>query len=240
MCNVCASLCSSCMHFDCVASPVGNMTEFSNEGCEEKIATRCFFNDAELLSPCKSNASDDQQHTSTETSNLLSRCSSHDSFSENAERKVTLRASHASKDIEMGQRVSEDGGLPNPSTVHGNIIFSNQHKNQKDLECPGDDISCISRADGPIGDSKGEGDTKNVTYSSASVNSSPIGVRVVNVEWTSHCLVSSRREELECKSEFTKESKRRTAGLSKKLDPSEISSLRGAYAGRASRKVHIL
>lgn len=232
ICNVCATLCSSCMHFDRVASLVGKMTEFSDEGCQEKIASRCFFNDAELLSPCKSNASDDQQHTSSETSNLLSGCSSHESFSENAESKVILRASHTSEDIEMGQPLAEDSGLPNPSTFHGNIIFSNQHKNQNDLECPGDDISCISRADGPVGDHNGEGDRKNVSYSSASVNSSPIAVATVNVEPTSHCLVSSHRgEELELKSEFTKESMRKTAGLSNKLDPSEISYLRGVYAG---------
>ncbi|KAL6327202.1 hypothetical protein AAG906_015241 [Vitis piasezkii] len=34
-------------------------------------------------------------------------------------------------------------------------------KKQNDLECPGDDISCISKADGPIGDHNGEGDRKN-------------------------------------------------------------------------------
>ena len=217
---------------------MGNMTDFSDEGYEEKIASRCCFNDAGLLSPCKSNASEDQRHTSSETSNLLSRCSSHDSFSENAESMVTLRVSHASEDIEMGQTVAEDGFLPNSSTFHGNVIFSNQHKNQKDLEGPGDDISCISRADGSIGDCNGVGDKKNVSCSSASVNSSPIGVAIVNVERTSHCLVSSHcGEELEHKPEFTKESTRKTDVLSKKLDPSEISSLRGAYAGPASPKV---
>ena len=62
---------------------------------------------------------------------LLSGCSSHEPFSENAESEVILRASHTSEDTEMGQPLAEDSRLPNPSTFHGNIIFSNQHRKSR-------------------------------------------------------------------------------------------------------------
>lgn len=214
-CNGCATPCSSCIHFDCVSSQVGKMNDFSDEGCLEKISSRCFSNDAELLSPCKSSSSDVQQHIRSKMSNLLSGCSSNDSFSGNAESKVNLKASHISKDIEMGQSIVEDSGLPNPSTFCGKRIFLSPHKKQKSSECLGDDISSISRAHDPIGDFNGEGERKNVSYSSASVNSSLVDVATVSVGQAPNCLVSNHyEEEFEHKFEFTKESMRKISGLS--------------------------
>ncbi|XP_043694690.1 uncharacterized protein LOC122645453 isoform X2 [Telopea speciosissima] len=193
-CNVCSAPCSSCMHFNRAVSFMASKTEdeFSDETCRGKVASRCSFNDAGMLPSFKSRACSDQQPTASETSNLLSASSSHDSFSENAESKMALRTSDASGDVEMlpkhslggmngqdqpiskpvsGQRAVISAGSHTASNLDQGI-FSNQHQECKGIDCHGDNVSCVSGAndaDVPNGHHIVDMNRKNVSCSSASV-----------------------------------------------------------------------
>ncbi|XP_042486315.1 uncharacterized protein LOC122066561 isoform X3 [Macadamia integrifolia] len=193
-CNVCSAPCSSCMHFNRAVSFMASKTEdeFSDETCRGKAASRCSFNDAGILPSFKSRSCNDQQPTASETSNLLSASSSHDSFSENAESKMALRTFDASEDFEMLPKYPSDGmngqDQPISKTVSGQrtIIsadshtasnldqgtFSNQYQEHKGFDCNGDNVSCVSGAndaDVPNGHHIVDMDRKNVSCSSASV-----------------------------------------------------------------------
>ncbi|KAI3937152.1 hypothetical protein MKW92_023047 [Papaver armeniacum] len=148
-CNVCAAPCSSCMHFDRVASrmDVKSEDECSDGTSRGKEASRCSFSVTGVLPISKNIALQKRQcAAASETSNVFSACSSHDSFSENAESKAT-------EDIEM-LPVLPSGGT---------------------LECHGDNISCVSGvndAGPPVADLPNSNmKWKNVSSSSASVSS---------------------------------------------------------------------
>jgi len=101
-CNVCSAPCSSCMHLN--RALMGSRTEeFSDESCRVNAVSQYSVNESGTLSSLKSRASDNLQHTTSETSNLHSVNSSHDSFSENADSKSTLRSTIISDalDVEM-------------------------------------------------------------------------------------------------------------------------------------------
>ncbi|KAL5985369.1 hypothetical protein ACLOJK_027353 [Asimina triloba] len=100
ICNLCSAPCSSCMHL--------------NASFTESKAGDDYSDDAGRLHLLKSRACDDGRHSASEASNLLSTTSSHDSFTENAQSKETMR----NHDVPEG---SEDG-----------------------LECHGDNISCVT------------------------------------------------------------------------------------------------
>lgn len=96
------------------------------------------------------------QHTASETSNLISVNSSHDSFSENAESKASLRTtdvSCASQDFEVSQKLLSGGSVreglrtfkarkkgSDKSTV------KNKFQDSRGLEGHDDNISCLSGA----------------------------------------------------------------------------------------------
>ncbi|XP_026401607.1 uncharacterized protein LOC113297375 isoform X2 [Papaver somniferum] len=148
-CNVCAAPCSSCMHFDRVASrmDVKSEDECSDGTSRGKEASRCSFSVTGVLPISKNITLQKRQcAAASETSNVFSACSSHDSFSENAESKAT-------EDIEMLPVVSSGGTL----------------------ECHGDNISCVSGvndAGPPVADHPSSNmKWKNVSSSSASVSS---------------------------------------------------------------------
>ncbi|XP_042512019.1 uncharacterized protein LOC122087095 isoform X2 [Macadamia integrifolia] len=205
-CNVCSAPCSSCMHFNRAVSFMASKTEdeFSDETFRGKANSRCSFNDAAVLTP-KSRACNDQQPTASETSNLLSTSSSHDSFSENAQSKI-LRTFETSEDVKMLPKHYSAGmngqDLPIPKTISGQraVIsasshiasnldrrtFSNQDQEQKGSDCHGDNISCVSGAndaDLPNVDHNVDMERKNVSCCSASVCSYPLGIieKKVNV-----------------------------------------------------------
>ncbi|KAL6008469.1 hypothetical protein ACLOJK_033980 [Asimina triloba] len=112
----------------------------------------------------KSRACDDQQHTASDASNLLSTGSSHDSLSENAESKVTMRTSETSdgvEDVEMLPKMSLkiDGSQHTTQcntssqsaiTSHTSIpsgaseMTSGQDNKQQAPEHHGDNISCVT------------------------------------------------------------------------------------------------
>ncbi|PKA53123.1 Methyl-CpG-binding domain-containing protein 9 [Apostasia shenzhenica] len=102
-CNVCSAPCLSCMHYSHSLSVMGSNSE---NGCSGNICTSgetsSFF-----MADAKSRICDDSYNGASETSNILSVSSSHDSFSENAESKSTVRASGAydlSDYVDMSQK----------------------------------------------------------------------------------------------------------------------------------------
>ncbi|XP_077235297.1 ASI1-immunoprecipitated protein 2-like isoform X2 [Tasmannia lanceolata] len=170
-CNVCSTPCSSCMHFNRAVSVMESkvVDEFSEQICKEKERNQCSYNDSELLPLFKSRACDDRQHTATETSNLLSASSSHDSFSENAESKASMRAfetSDVSEDVEMLPKLSSGGnigedqplGMPCNVATRGALLSSHKpipsdllqrtsfrkYQEWRGSECHGDNISCVT------------------------------------------------------------------------------------------------
>ncbi|XP_019705590.2 protein PARALOG OF AIPP2 isoform X2 [Elaeis guineensis] len=166
-CNVCFAPCSSCMHRNMSAMMSKVECGFSDSICERKETDSCSFIGVDELPPTKSRACDNQQHAASDTSNLISTSSSHDSYSENAESKATLRASalyDASEDVDMPPKVSlgdaaeEDQPLRkatgtshrlNPSCCHSASdshlgMFLHRDEEQRGLECHGDNLSCIT------------------------------------------------------------------------------------------------
>ncbi|XP_041013046.1 uncharacterized protein LOC121256342 isoform X2 [Juglans microcarpa x Juglans regia] len=152
-CNVCSAPCSSCMHLN--QALMGSKTEeFSDESCRGNVASQYSFNESGPLSSLKCRASDSLQHTTSETSNVVSFNSGHDSFSENADSKSTLRSSvisYASEDLEIlpkltsGERISEDQLSFKPECVLDQRTFSNKYKEIKAVEGHDDNIACVSR-----------------------------------------------------------------------------------------------
>ena len=97
-CNVCSAPCSSCLHLN--RSFMGSKAdEFSDETCRVNAASQYSINVGDASSSFKRKACDSLQHTTSETSNLLSVNSSHDSLSENAESKATMRSSDTSVEV---------------------------------------------------------------------------------------------------------------------------------------------
>jgi len=185
-CNVCSAPCSSCMHNNRTLLAMESKTEYgsSRNGCAPKEADSCSFICADAMPLYKSRICDDLQRAASDVSNLFSASSSHDSYSENAESKATVRTS-ASEDInmppllplrEVENRFLQDKSLFS-SDNHITSDFCHRMSSQKDEEqrglgCHGDNISCITG----VKDSNTKGhhnmdmDDKNATCSSASAD----------------------------------------------------------------------
>lgn len=121
-CNVCSATCSSCMHRIAAAMESDGDCGSSDNIFERKEADSCSFVGA------KCGSCNDLQIAASETSNLLSGSSSHDSYSENADSK-TVRKSTAYdtyEDIDIPLKVStveavkEDKVLRNGTASLGN------------------------------------------------------------------------------------------------------------------------
>ncbi|KAJ7982627.1 putative RING/FYVE/PHD zinc finger protein [Quillaja saponaria] len=87
-CNMCSAPCSSCMHRN-RALMGSKIHEFSDENCRLGECSQ-YSMDKGDVSSVRSRACESMQCTISETSNILSINSSHDSFSENADSKGTL------------------------------------------------------------------------------------------------------------------------------------------------------
>lgn len=179
-CNVCFAPCSSCMHLNLAL--MGSKTEeFSDETCRETTGSQYSINEADDLRSFKGRPCNNLQQTASEASNPLSVNSSHDSFSVNAESKVTLRSSEisdASEDFEIHPKFSSRGG-----TAEGQIspkleigldqrISLNKYDDPKGAEGLDDNISCVSRANDTstvLSENNRNMDIKNLSHSSASV-----------------------------------------------------------------------
>lgn len=166
-CNVCSAPCSSCMHINRTTSVMDSNVEstYSINKLRREETDCCSYDGSGGLQPYKSRACDDPQHATSETSNLLSVNSSHDSYSENAESKSTLIATNdVSGDVEMRPKLSveavgEGGLLPKETNISSNCLLSSKSdlmtvphqepfrggkEEQRDLECHGDNISCAT------------------------------------------------------------------------------------------------
>ncbi|KAL5767551.1 hypothetical protein ACOSQ2_014334 [Xanthoceras sorbifolium] len=145
-CNVCAAPCSSCMHLK--RALMGSKTD---DTCRETTASQHSINDGDILPSFKGRPCDSLQHTASEASNMLSVNSSHDSFSENAESKATMRSPEtydASEDFEMHPKLSSGAEAqlsPKAGNVSDQRILSNKNDDSKGVEGHDDNISCISR-----------------------------------------------------------------------------------------------
>ncbi|KAM2731068.1 hypothetical protein EV1_002240 [Malus domestica] len=132
-CNVCSAPCSSCMHPN--RSFMGSKAdEFSDETCRVNAASQYSINVGDTSSSFKRKACDSLQHTTSETSNLLSVNSSHDSLSENAESKATLRSSDTS---ENAVEVHDDNISCISRANDANLAVNNHNRNVewKNLSC---------------------------------------------------------------------------------------------------------
>ncbi|KAH7659143.1 Zinc finger RING/FYVE/PHD-type protein [Dioscorea alata] len=166
-CNVCSAPCSSCMHINRTTSVMESNVEgtYSINKLRREEADSCSYDGPGGLPLYKSRACDDPQHATSETSNLLSVSSSHDSYSENAESKSTLIATNdVSEDVEMHPKLSveavgEGGLLPKETNISSSCVLSSKSnpisvphqepfrsgkEEQRDLECHGDNISCAT------------------------------------------------------------------------------------------------
>lgn len=161
-CNVCSAPCSSCMHYNRSISAIKNESGFSGVICVrgEEADSSSAINLGGMPS-CKSRICDDLQHVASETSNLLSTTSSHDSCFENADSKANFRTStvyDASDYVDMPQDVcsrefvEEERPLEkkpghgrinshsNTSAQLGHGFSSGQGEEQSALECHGDNL----------------------------------------------------------------------------------------------------
>ncbi|XP_062147410.1 ASI1-immunoprecipitated protein 2 isoform X4 [Alnus glutinosa] len=173
-CNLCSAPCSSCMHLN--RALMGSRTEeFSDESCRVNAVSQYSVNESGTLSSLKSRASDNLQHTTSETSNLHSVNSSHDSFSENADSKSTLRSTIISDalDVEMltklasGGTIAEDQLSSKPQCGLDQRTFSNKYVEIKE-EGHDDNISCVRPNDATVVVSN---HNRNINSSTASVSS---------------------------------------------------------------------
>ncbi|PKU73101.1 uncharacterized protein LOC110093181 isoform X1 [Dendrobium catenatum] len=165
-CNICAAPCSSCMHNFPSSSVIGST---SDSGCSGSIFSRgkadiCFSVDVNGTQFYKKRKCDDSLNASSETSNMLGISSSHNSFSENAESKSTLKAS-ASDDLEdldkpqigfSGEVIKKVQPLVEKTyqdhfsadshiSIHiGCRDSSGEVEEQPGLECHEDNISCLT------------------------------------------------------------------------------------------------
>lgn len=246
-CNECTGSCSCCMAASLLRmkADVG----FSYEISKGKVDAQYSRSGADMLSPVDSSCNSRNRSTS-EISNLLSACSSHDSFSENEESKDTLRASGTSEHSEMlveendQQTARKNPGLSRTILFHdSNILFKN-HQKPKELECIGDDASCISGSeytDKIAGDHHCYTDRKNVSSSSTSIDSFPAIENAANVRPTLCSLAKGQFDTIDNNQprtliKFTKESSPTIAVFSNKSNQIDISSARDFYIGANSSK----
>ncbi|XP_022148589.1 uncharacterized protein LOC111017216 isoform X4 [Momordica charantia] len=176
-CNVCSAPCSSCMHLKRALS-VSKTEEHSDETSRVNATTQYSANDTDAISSVKSRACDSSLHATSETSNLLSVNSSHDSFSENADSMATIRSSDAadfSADIDMHKKlfggIVAEGHIATESSIQA---ISETHESIKGAEGHDDNISCVSgssNANMAVVSHKETMDKKKFSCGSASVDS---------------------------------------------------------------------
>ncbi|XP_059443236.1 uncharacterized protein LOC132175344 isoform X3 [Corylus avellana] len=244
-CNVPATPCSPSMHLERMASVmVTKVDAFSDEACKRRAACGSSSSDVDLLSPSSSSGCNGRQHTSSEISNVFSACCSHDSFSENVESKPILKSTDVSENIEMHVKVNTgptaegQHDFPKVQIIYPQV-YSIQLQKQKEMECLGDNVSCISRSDYTkmiVGDHHGDANMKNLLCTSASVDSVPAVEKAINDQPACHYLASSSHFDKvdnhdPWRPNFDKESAQAVADISSKSDQSEISSLRDLCAG---------
>ncbi|XP_072961642.1 uncharacterized protein [Typha angustifolia] len=185
-CNVCSAPCSSCLHRSLSVMELKVESAFSDNSGRVEEDGSCTLIDADEQPLCKRRKFDDEQHVSSETSNIVSANSSNDSSCENVESKVMLGTSTTcdiSENVDMPSEVCEaiaGQQLLSPKNFHSDNEFcssprehqrfSDQDGEKHGVECHGDNISCLSGfkdASVPTSDQTVEVDKKDITCNSA-------------------------------------------------------------------------
>lgn len=223
-CNVCSAPCSSCMHNNRTLLSMDSKVECgsSRNSCAMKEAESCSFSCADGKPLYEGRTCDERAAMASEASNLFCASSSHDSDSENAESKATVRASVSSERLEdvglhlfeqlreplvhkiiQKKRSDVGDGLFSPNShakknchVTSDLCqstYSNKDK-QRASECHGDNISCITGTkDSNINVGLGDVDSdKNNTSCAPAVTQSVDNAVLVEL---TDCSYSSRHEE---------------------------------------------
>lgn len=247
-CNLCSAPCSSCMHVN--QTLMGSKVDESpDETCHRDATSQYSINEGESFPPLKSRACDNLQHTGSETSNIFSVTSSHDSFSENVESKANMRSSdisYASEGVEMCPKsksldTSDQGAL------------SDKFEDARGIEGHDDNISCVS---GPNDANIGVNcdnmsvDRNYILCSSASVRSlGPVELgNSINFETRSSNLDLNFNEEslsnVRRQSRYLGDSEQKgpstdllAVQVSNKFDSSKVHASRDTDAGSSSPKV---
>ncbi|XP_030501256.2 ASI1-immunoprecipitated protein 2 isoform X2 [Cannabis sativa] len=174
-CNVCAAPCSLCMHFN--RSLMASKTEeFSDEtGRVVNVASQYSVNVGDTSSSFKNKTCDSLQQANSETSNLMSVSSSHDSLSENADSKAGVRSKALDTEVPpvVSGGINGEIGVPPKAVRTYPQGFSIKCEDSKVVEAHDDDISCVSRANDTyvaISNSSKNVDKKTLSGSSASVS----------------------------------------------------------------------
>lgn len=172
-CDVCAAPCSSCMHLN-QALMVSKTNEFSDETSHVNMTSLNSINVGDVSSSFKKRACEGVQNTTSETSNLVSVNSNHDSLSENADSKPMPRCVDLSDavEVEMHPKLLSVENAEWVEQYPKARACSNRHEDSR-FTHDDNNISCIGRAnDVHVADNNQSRNTnKKLTCSSASVSS---------------------------------------------------------------------
>ncbi|XP_028764290.1 uncharacterized protein LOC114722423 isoform X2 [Neltuma alba] len=146
-CNLCATRCSSYMHFERVGAIMGMRTRnFTNKASQEEKPNQKSPNDGILLPRSLNCARECGRHISSEASNIFS-VSSHESISEIAESQATVGVSDPCEDSRKSLSVGESSDTPHGSIKFDNDIFSNHVEKHKGFDILVNNVSCIRGSD---------------------------------------------------------------------------------------------
>ncbi|KAL8148550.1 hypothetical protein AgCh_005788 [Apium graveolens] len=140
-CNMCSAPCSSCFHSN-QAINRSNSGDFSGETYRDNV----YSSSVNLAPNLKSRKCETAgQHSASEASIVLTLNSSHDSFTENAESKFTLRNVELSSKLSSGVSTTENQEKSKLHKLESDSLENNL-KDFGDFEGHDDNISCISGA----------------------------------------------------------------------------------------------
>ncbi|KAK7253141.1 hypothetical protein RIF29_37598 [Crotalaria pallida] len=151
-CNVCSAPCSSCMHLN-HALKEPKAEEISDENCRVEEANNQCSMDEGNVSSLGSRACEGLQHAISETSNILSVTSSHNSLSENAESGQTL----SNKYLDSKSLEGLDDNTSCISRTSDTYLVNKSHKRNDSMI----NISCNSASVGHLG-AEGSGSAPSV------------------------------------------------------------------------------
>ncbi|KAK8614240.1 hypothetical protein V6N13_122609 [Hibiscus sabdariffa] len=229
-CNSCAPSCSPHVHSEEMATKTNG---FAGEACRKKESNLCSFNYTDLSSP-RVNSPCNEHHKSSEASQPLSACLSHES-SENVESGETCCDCNTSEGIKrviipnLNQTSAKNCTSLKAPIFHDKVVSNQLEKQNSD--CLGDNISFICASEHVktrASDCNSDANKKNASYSSASINS------FFETESASCCLVGGPCGKRSNK--LSNESSQEILCCSNKSDFSEISSLPDSRAGASSAK----
>ncbi|XP_038679597.1 uncharacterized protein LOC119980860 isoform X2 [Tripterygium wilfordii] len=211
--------------------------ELSDDAAQGKGPRQFFISDTDMISPVSS-LCNGRRCSSSETSNLVSVCSNHDSQDVSKDTEIL-------EEVENLQTVADNCCLTKVPTFDETQKNSGLLDNWEESDHLVDGTSCICRSyytDKTGGDYDGERATENLSYSSATLNSFSIIGKDVDDQPSSCCRAGCLVDVIDnanCGNAVicAQESSRPTSLLRNQSDLSENSSLRNSYFGATSLKV---